>query len=172
MRIYLIGMPGSGKSTLGKGLAKTLSYTFVDLDELIVKMEGKPISEIFKQSGEAYFRQVERSALQHTVSLDNIVVATGGGTPCFFDNTAIMNQAGISIFLEVPLDHLVNRVAPNPERQSVRPLFAGKSRAEVRLALDSMWQQRAPFYRKATITVSPAEAKPGKVAERIHQWFC
>lgn len=82
-RIYLLGMPGSGKSTLSKQLAKEINYHFLDLDEWIVQHERNSISEIFAIKGEEYFREIERKALLYSLTLQRTVIATGGGTPCF-----------------------------------------------------------------------------------------
>jgi shikimate kinase len=87
-RIYLLGMMGVGKSTLGKQLARQLHYSFIDLDKSIEKEEGKSIPDIFAQLGEGYFRKVERQMLLKTAERNHIVVAVGGGTPCFYENMA------------------------------------------------------------------------------------
>ena len=86
MRIYLIGLPGSGKTTLGKQVAKALNLTFIDMDEKIEQTEGKSISEIFSKEGEAYFRDIERAMLHQVAQEENCIISTGGGAPCFFDN--------------------------------------------------------------------------------------
>ena len=99
MKIFLIGLPGSGKSTIGKSLALELSYPFIDLDLDIEKAEGRTIKQIFKQMHEGYFRQLESKALKkYCQSQDSFVMATGGGAPCFFDNMEQINQAGKSVF--------------------------------------------------------------------------
>ncbi|MBU1820351.1 MAG: shikimate kinase, partial [Bacteroidetes bacterium] len=84
--IFLIGMPSSGKTTLGKKLARALGYRFVDLDKLIVSDQKKSIPDIFREHGEPYFREVESRILQDTRPDHWLVVSTGGGAPCFFDN--------------------------------------------------------------------------------------
>jgi shikimate kinase len=167
MRIYLIGMPGSGKSTLGKSLATLLHLTFIDLDDRIISMEGMPISEVFSQKGETYFRQIERAALLQTCNENDIVVATGGGTPCFFDNIELINQYGISIFLNIPLELLARRISPEKSKKQMRPLFAGKSPQELIETLSAMWEKRISFYQKACIHIAPEEAKAEIVVYKI-----
>ncbi len=171
MRIYLVGMPGSGKTTLGKSLASKRNYTFVDLDERIVHTEGMPISDIFSQKGEEYFRKLESSLLQATVAEDNIVVATGGGAPCFYDNMEQINRMGISLLLQIPIEQLASRVAPAKNQVQIRPLFAGKNQAEIIETLQGMWQKRAPFYQQAHILLSPKDIKADKVWQLIENFM-
>ncbi len=148
MRIYLIGMPGSGKSTLGKQLAKRLGYQFVDLDELIVQVAGHPITEIFARQGEDGFRRLERDILKQTATLENTVIATGGGTPCFFDNAAWMNRHGKAVFIHTPLPVIAERIYRTSAEKQKRPLFAGKSREQVWETLNEMYQKGFLFTRK------------------------
>ncbi|MEP2025618.1 shikimate kinase, partial [Reichenbachiella sp.] len=94
-KIFLIGMPGSGKSTLGKELAEKLGRNFFDLDAEIERMAGWVIPDIFAQVGEDYFRELENSVLLMLIRLNEpAVIATGGGAPCFYDNIDQMNLAG------------------------------------------------------------------------------
>ena len=89
MNIFLIGFMGCGKSSLGKRLARRLNYRFVDLDEEIERQTGRSIAEIFSRDGENYFRQLEANILRQIEWSMPTVVATGGGTPCYFDNMKI-----------------------------------------------------------------------------------
>lgn len=108
--IFLVGMPSSGKSTIGRDLAKLLSYQYVDLDALIESSEGKSIATIFAENGEDYFRAREKELLQAILPDQRQVIATGGGAPCFFDNMSFIKQNGISIFLDVSVDEIVKRL--------------------------------------------------------------
>ena len=171
MRIYLIGMPGSGKTTLGKSLATKLHCNFTDLDERIVSREGIPISEIFNSKGEEYFRKAERSVLEDTALENNLIVATGGGAPCFFNNMELINQMGVSVWLQIPLEQLAKRVAPGKDNKQIRPLFANKNNAEILHTLETMWQKRYSFYQQAHITLLPNETRTEKAWAIIENYL-
>lgn len=162
-RIYLLGMPGSGKSTLSKQLAKEINYHFLDLDEWIVQHERNSISEIFAIKGEEYFREIERKALLYSLTLQKTVIATGGGTPCFFDNMQIIKNNGFSIFLDVPLEVLAQRVS---KEVNTRPLLNTENK-EVIDQLTEKYNYRLPFYRQAELTISGANLS----VHDILQWL-
>ncbi|QHT66728.1 shikimate kinase [Rhodocytophaga rosea] len=167
MRIYLVGMPGSGKSTMGKALARLLQYTFIDLDDRIISQEGMSIAQIFEQKGENYFREAEKQALQATFEEQNILVATGGGTPCFFDNMEQINAQGTSIFLNIPLKQIAGRLSPEKNKKIIRPLFDGKSEEQIKESLQLMWEKRFPFYKQAHLHITSPQTKPEKVMEML-----
>src|SRR5579859_2734142 len=103
MKIFLIGLPGSGKTTMGKSLADALRLPFADLDVEIEKSEGLTVPQIFEKRGEDYFRAAESELLKKfTSSSGHFVMAAGGGAPCFNRNMTAMNQSGITVFLDVP----------------------------------------------------------------------
>lgn len=153
MRIYLIGMPAAGKSTFGRALAQALSLSFTDLDHYIAELAQKSIATIFEQEGETYFRTLERDALHKLSAQNNIVIATGGGTPCFFDNIAYMLSQGQVVFLETDLETLAERIL----QQSGRPMFAGLSSEQIQEKLEILYKKRLPFYRQAPIRFNADE---------------
>jgi len=155
MHVYLIGMPGAGKSTVGKVLAEKLGRTFVDLDAAIEKMAGQIISEIFEKFGENYFRQLESEALK-TVSFseEKLVIATGGGTPCFHDNLDIMKKHGQVLYLKVTPEILAERLMALPLNS--RPLLKEKSKSQLLSYLNQTLTTRSPFYEKAGIILEAA----------------
>ena len=108
MKYYLIGMPGSGKTTVGKELKKITKYDFIDLDEYIVKMEGRTIPEIFASAGEAYFRALETKALQELYDKDDLIISCGGGVVVTPANKDLMN--GLVVYLRVSLENLKIRL--------------------------------------------------------------
>lgn len=155
-------MPGSGKTTFGKRLAKALGFTFKDLDVLITDHEKKPVTDIFAQQGETYFRQLESRMLKETLSCTRTIIATGGGTPCFFDNMDWMNTQGVTIFLDVSIPELVQRLTTVTKAQQKRPLFADKTPKELLESLQAMHTRRLPYYEQAQIRLVSAEIKPDK----------
>ena len=122
MKIYLIGMPGCGKSTLGTKLASKLNYEFIDMDNYIEKQACMFIDEIFEAYGEAYFRELETNTLKEFMDLDNVIISTGGGIIKNKKHKELMN--GLCVFLDVPLDILEERLNNS---NIVRPLLQTKT---------------------------------------------
>jgi shikimate kinase len=149
-RIYLVGFMGSGKSTLGKALANALGWTFNDLDTLFENRFQCSIPEYFKQFGEDDFRNAERQVLQDSFKASNVVFATGGGAPCFFDNMAQMNNYGTSVYLKLPPAALVKRLHGGKHG---RPLVAEKNDDELLGFIESKLAEREPFYCQSHLVV-------------------
>ncbi|MCS6822541.1 MAG: shikimate kinase [Microscillaceae bacterium] len=151
MRIFLVGMPAVGKSTFGRKLAQRLNYQFLDLDKWIEQETQLSINLLFQKYGESVFRKTEKEMLRNTIDFDNIVIATGGGTPCFFDNMRWIKQNGISIFLDTSLPLLAERIIRNPHR----PLFQHKkNKQEVLAYLEQLYQARKTFYLQADFRIT------------------
>ena len=148
--IYMLGMPSSGKSTLGRQLAKELNYDFIDLDKRIEVIEGKRIPEIFNLEGEEYFRKVETEQLKKIPVDDRLVIATGGGTPCFNDNMEFIKSSGISVFLDVPPEKLEERMKAS--RRNNRPLFKLENEDLLETLTDT-YNSRIDFYKQASIVI-------------------
>jgi len=147
---------GSGKTTAGKELAVRLNYSFVDLDLYIEKEEKRTISAIFSDEGEKNFRKIERRMLKEIVKTDNIVVACGGGTPCYSDNMLFMKEKGQTVYLEMPVGALINRLKNS---YGERPLIKGKSKEELRNYISSTLAEREKYYQKAHYTVKALNLK-------------
>jgi len=151
-KIFLIGMPGSGKSFFGKRLIEHLDYMLIDLDKEIESREGRSISEIFEKEGEEYFRKVEAELLRTITSAnEKLILSTGGGTPCFHDGMAFMNENGITVFLETVREQLIERLA----RKSHRPLIRG----DVEKSVNDLLEKRMQFYGQADISISHRDPK-------------
>ncbi len=160
-RIYLIGYMGSGKSTLGLALAKALNREFIDLDNLIQSRSDKSIPQLFYQYGEEIFREVEASALHKTFLMSKIVVGTGGGAPCFYSNMDEMNRHGMTIYLKIAPDLIVDRIIKD---QNVRPLLANKSKDELILYIQNHMNLRKQYYERATLIINADQKVPDLVA--------
>ena len=149
-RIFLIGFMGSGKSTLGRALASEIGYDFVDLDKVIETQSGMPITEIFGKFGEHGFRVKERDALHSFESASNTLVATGGGTPCFYDNIHWMNRMGQTIFIDCAVETLVERLRSELDH---RPLIRGFDDTGLKNFIIGKLTERMPFYSQAELHV-------------------
>jgi shikimate kinase len=147
-KIYLLGLPGAGKTTTGKWLASKLGWDFVDLDECIEKKAGKSVAQIFEEEGEIYFRQIEALALTETFQLKNCVVSCGGGTPAYDDNMERMSRHGLTVFLNTEIDEIENRLMAQTH---ARPLFQNESNEGIRHKLEKLAEKRRPYYSRAKI---------------------
>jgi shikimate kinase len=148
MRIYLIGFMGSGKTHTGKLLAGKLGYHFLDLDDLIEAEAGMDIPAIFREMGEKAFRRIEQQVLHNTGTLEKVVVSTGGGAPCFFDNMSWMNAHGLSIFLDTPPEILAERLMPE---RGHRPLLQAYNEKTLADFIRAKLKERMYFYEQAGI---------------------
>ena len=146
IRIFLIGYMGAGKTTLGKAFARELNIPFIDLDWYIEERHHKTIGELFSERGEASFRELEKTMLHEVADFDDVVISTGGGTPCFFDNMEFMNSRGQTVFLDVHPDILYQRLRIAKQQ---RPVLQGKSREELHAFIVEALAVRKPFYSQA-----------------------
>ncbi len=151
MRIYLIGYMGCGKSTFGRRLSKHLNLQFVDMDHYIEERNCKTVPQIFAEEGEAEFRKKERKALEELSEFDDIVIATGGGAPCFFDNIELMNKTGKTIYMNIHPAILADRLLAS---KTERPLIKGKSRGQLVAFIDETLQKRNEFYLQAQFQIT------------------
>ena len=145
MKVFLVGFMGAGKTTLGRLLAEQLKIPFIDLDDLIQKYTHQSIPDIFEKKGEDEFRKIETRLLHQTVLIQDAVIATGGGTPCFQNNMEWMNQHGSTIWLTAPFEIIYSRLSDN---QMNRPLAQNENQ------LGLLFEQRKIIYQKSQYTVS------------------
>ena len=158
---------GVGKSTIGKKLARELGYNFVDTDVLFEKKYKISIADFFTKYGEILFREFENKILLSTFTMENIVVATGGGTPCHFNAIDEINRHGISVFLEMPTAAIVNRLENTIKP---RPLVKGKTHEELRDEVERLLSKRLSIYTTANIKVKAINVDITKLQETLNHW--
>lgn len=166
MLVYLIGYMGCGKTTAGKKLANKLGYTFIDVDNLIEEAQGVTISDIFANQGEDAFRKIEQEMLSTTFELDNAIIATGGGAPCFYNNIEAMNENGLTIYIEMSAKALVSRLKGGIED---RPILKGKSEEELLGFVEEALEIRNPFYKKSKAIVEGLNLSPESLHEAMEK---
>jgi shikimate kinase len=157
--VYLVGMPGSGKSTVGPELARRLGVPFVELDEQIERAAGLSVREIFERDGEAGFRELEAAALVDAGSNDPSVISCGGGVVLEPANRVTLRATGEVVFLSVPLEALRARVRPGVERPLIR------SEGD----LEKLFLDREPLYREFAAPVVEASGAAEDVAAAIEE---
>ena len=160
--IYLVGMPGAGKSTVGKALARQLGLTFVDADQVLIEQVGASIATIFEFEGEAGFRQRESKIIAELCLRREIVLATGGGAILRDENRSALRANGIVIYLHANLDHLTQRT----RHDARRPLLS--QAGDPRETLKNMLVAREPFYRGVSdLVVETGRQSIGKMVQHI-----
>src|SRR5688572_32925872 len=165
MKIFLIGFMGSGKSYWGRKLSEKLRLPFFDLDEQIESSEGKTISQIFAEEGEEYFRLVEKDTLHIiTESHESFVMATGGGTPCYFNNVEYMNQSGTTVWISTPIDILFERLVK--EKQN-RPLLKDLSDSQIKGFIIKKFSDRKIYYEQALVIINEDSKVLEKIVEKV-----
>lgn len=160
-KVYLVGFMGAGKTTLARALARRLDWRAVDIDELIETREHASVSDIFARQGETYFRAVERAVLAEQLGQPHLVVATGGGTFADAQNRAVIQRDGVSIWLDVPLDRLVDRVPADGRR----PLAADRS------GFERLYYQRRTAYEQAHLRLDAGRAGVDALVEQLVDWL-
>lgn len=166
MKIFLIGMMGSGKSYWKDRLAKKLKLPKYDLDQLIEDVEDRTIQQIFEESGEDHFRKMESIVLKWFADKDEYILATGGGTPCFFDNMDWMNSQGITIWLDEDIDVLAERLIPE---KAHRPLISELSDKKLKEFLEQKREERKSFYSRAQLTLQEKEISETNLLSMIKE---
>jgi shikimate kinase len=156
-KIYLVGFMAAGKSSVARELARRLGWRAVDIDALIEARECLAVAEIFAKHGEAYFRGVERAALESQAGVRHTVVATGGGTFVDPRNRALINEDGVSVWLDLSLERAISRV-PQDGR---RPLAADRAEFE------RLYSARREAYAHAHIRVDADRASVGGLVEEL-----
>ncbi|MCB0762680.1 MAG: shikimate kinase [Flavobacteriales bacterium] len=152
MRIFLVGYMAAGKTSVGKRLSTSLGMAFEDLDSYIEATEECTINDIFKREGEAGFRGIERRCLRQLIETqDQVIVATGGGTPCFYDNLAYMKECGLVVYLKHDVSSLVFRLRND---SAARPLIAELSEQELEHFVHHHLEERREYYEDADLIIN------------------
>ena len=148
-KFFIVGMPASGKSRLGKYISSMTDLCFIDLDLEIEKKLDSNVKDIFEIKGEKFFRKFETKTLKEIIeSESNFILATGGGTPCFNENMSIINNSGVSIFIDVKREILHERIS----RNNKRPLLSGAVSLDKNLS--DLYKERIEYYQKSKYHVS------------------
>lgn len=153
-RIFLVGYMGCGKTHTGKRLSRKYNVDFIDLDAFIEQRFFKTISKIFEEKGESEFRRIEKNMLEEVSQFENVIISTGGGTACFFDNMEKMNVMGETVYLQATPQELFDYL--KNARQN-RPLLRDKTDDELLQFIEDALKQREPFYLKAKHIVGAAD---------------
>jgi shikimate kinase len=161
--IFLIGPMGSGKTTVGRALARRLNKAFFESDQVIEERSGVRVSVIFEIEGEAGFRQREKKIIDHLTSKKNIVLATGGGSILDAENRGHLLHRGFVVYLKAPLEKLLERST----RDRNRPLLQTE---DPRATLEALIRQREPIYREtADLIIDTSDRTVRQVVDEIHR---
>lgn len=165
-RIFLIGFMGTGKTTMGSRLARKIGYEFVDMDQIIEETARMTIPEIFSEHGEEIFRKWEHNILQELCQRENVVIATGGGAPCHGEMMSIMNNNGITVYINLSPPALKDRLMKSKTK---RPLISGKSEQELLEFIKSKLEEREVFYMQATFIIDGINLSSDQLAEHLKE---
>lgn len=149
-RVYIVGYMGAGKSSAAKRIANKINWTSCDLDTLFEEKYKISVHDFFRKYGEDAFRKLESELLKNTSGISQSIIATGGGTPCFFDNMSWMNENGVTVFLQISPQTSFNRLAHSKKK---RPLLQDKNETELMDFIKKQYDLRMPYYQKAQYVI-------------------
>lgn len=164
MRIYFIGYMAAGKSSLGKKTADAIGYEFVDLDEMFEAHYRISVSDFFEKYGEGCFRKLEQELLHATLLLENTLISTGGGTPCFFDNMEVIAKGGYSVYLQWEPDILAVRLN---QLKMKRPLLKDLSHDQLEERVRLQLKEREVWYLQANLIHRPEKDDFNQLVQRL-----
>lgn len=165
MRLYLTGYMASGKSTLGRKIAKRTELPFFDTDKMIEEAEGATCADIITFAGEEYFREAERRALEQTAEMENAIISTGGGLPIWGDNQLWIAEHGVSVYLKREPEQILSRLSERGRQK--RPKFRGKSDEELLQFMHEHLTEREPIYLKAEIVFDCSEVSDEEIVDKL-----
>jgi shikimate kinase len=160
MNVFLIGFMGSGKTSIGKLLAKELQFSFTDMDADIEAEEQLTVAEIFKQKGENYFRAKESEWLEN-IATEKTIISVGGGTPCFNNNLNLMHLKGVLVYLSLPVEMMAQRVM---QSKTIRPIIEPYKQDKKKLVefMRDLLNKREPYYKQADIIFEASNMSANK----------
>lgn len=170
MVIFLVGYAGSGKSSMGKRLARRLGLKLYDTDKVVEAAEGAAVADIFYFGGESYFREAERRAVEQVVAdCGECIVATGGGLPTWRDNMEWLNERGITIYLKRDAESIMRRLSAYGREK--RPMFRGKSDEELLNFMKQQMGEREAYYCRAHFSLDCSAISDDEVEGRIIEYI-
>lgn len=169
MRLYLIGYMGTGKSTLGRKIAKRTELPFLDTDKMVEESEGAEVADIITYAGEEYFRKAERKALEQTVEFENAIISTGGGLPVWGDNQSWIAEHGVSVYLKRTPEQILSRLSPHGRYK--RPKLRGLNDEEVLRVMREGIAEREPVYERADIVIDCSQVSDWEIADRLCEYI-
>ena len=165
MRLYLIGYMGTGKSTIGRKVAKRANLPFFDTDKMVEEAEGAEVADIITYAGEEYFRKAERRALEKSAEKESAIISTGGGLPVWGDNQKWIAEHGVSVYLKRTPEQILSRLSPYGRQK--RPRFRGLSDEELLQFMYNHLAERESIYSKADVVVDCSEVSDWDIVDRL-----
>lgn len=167
MKVFIVGYMYSGKTTLGKKLAKKLGKDFFDIDQYFEQKYKISVQDFFEKYDEGAFRKLEKDILAEIIQKDDFVLSTGGGTPCFYGNMDLINKSGISVYLKMAPVSIAHRALNS---RKPRPLFKNLSDSEIPAFIRRHLAEREYFYKTAHIQFKGENARVEELISRIHDF--
>ncbi|MDR0972325.1 MAG: shikimate kinase [Bacteroidales bacterium] len=164
MKIFIVGFMYSGKTTFGKKIANTLSLKHIDTDKYFEEKYNISINDFFEKYSEDSFRKLEHEILLEIIKQDNIVVSTGGGLPCYYNNMDIMNKEGKTIYLNMSFSEIISR---QRHSKRIRPLLKNKTQEECLVFIKDLLEEREKTYKKSQITIKGRDIKKSETLNML-----
>src|SRR5579863_404631 len=166
-RLFLTGLPGSGKSSVGRSIAAMLGWRFIDTDDLVAGQGGVPVGQVLIELGEERFRQLESEMLRAAAAQEQVVIATGGGVVISAANREFMRERGLTVYLEVSVETAWRRIQQHVEQNGapvVRPLVNGDDGPQ---RLRNLYETRRAWYEEAAVHIDTEQHSPEMLAQRL-----
>ena len=167
MPIFLIGYMASGKTTIGKELADYLNISHIDIDNLIEKKTGMTIFDLFNKKGESFFRKVERDILRSYIYNSKLIVSTGGGTPCFYNNQKFLNSKGCTVYLKITVKEIMKRINLNKKRPIIY-----NNHLTLKKFITQQLLEREKYYLQSNYVIQSDNISIDLILNKINQLKC